>query len=171
MKKPEFTEEQKDWLCHQVGEWYLEWKSRITKPGVEHRLGFAKEELKIILCDDKEAMTLNISDLKAGGLFYTLDGKKAIPCDDVLTWGKWFQSSNRVIAQTEVNNCQVSTVFLGTNYNYAAGIPTLFETMIFGGEHDEYIKRYDTWDEAEKGHNEIVESIKNGTFKGYDDQS
>ena len=35
-----------------VGEWYLHWKSKITKG--QHNLGFAKEHLKAILTDDQE---------------------------------------------------------------------------------------------------------------------
>ena len=46
----------------------------------------------------------------------------------------------------------VSTVFLGLDHAFDGGTPLLFETMIFGGEHDEYQERYATWDEAEAGH-------------------
>jgi hypothetical protein len=46
----------------------------------------------------------------------------------------------------------VSTVFLGLDHSFGEGPPQLFETMIFGGEHDEYQERYSTWDEAEAGH-------------------
>lgn len=48
MKKPDFTEEQEMWLCEVIGDWYLSWKSRIADG--EHRLGYAKEELKSIIC-------------------------------------------------------------------------------------------------------------------------
>ncbi len=51
------TREQQDWVCYQIGEWYLEWKNHITD-GHQHRLGFAKEMLKERLCketnDDQE---------------------------------------------------------------------------------------------------------------------
>lgn len=48
--KPLFTVEQIDWLCYQIGEWYLEWKHKITvEPGAQHRLGIAKEALKEML--------------------------------------------------------------------------------------------------------------------------
>jgi len=55
MKEPEFTQEQKDWICYQIGEWYLYWKPRlIDYKHQTHKLGYAKETLKAILCDDKE---------------------------------------------------------------------------------------------------------------------
>lgn len=49
-----FTPEQIDFICYQIGEWYLEWKDRIVvdlKEGT-HRLGYAKEQLKTIICGD-----------------------------------------------------------------------------------------------------------------------
>jgi hypothetical protein len=52
-KKPFFTREQEDWICYQIGEWYLEWKNCIAKG--EHQLGYAKEKLKLRLCtEDKD---------------------------------------------------------------------------------------------------------------------
>lgn len=49
--KKSFTPEQTDFICYQIGEWYLKWKQRIA-PG-EHRLGVAKEELKEMICGDE----------------------------------------------------------------------------------------------------------------------
>jgi hypothetical protein len=47
-----FTPEQIDFICYQIGEWYMEWKDRIIcdlKQG-QHRLGYAKEQLKSMIC-------------------------------------------------------------------------------------------------------------------------
>ena len=52
---------------------------------------------------------------------------------------------------------RVSTVFLGLDHGFGAEEPVLFETMIFGGEYDEYCERYCTWDEAVEGHAKAVE--------------
>lgn len=49
-----FTTEQIDHICYMIGEWYIEWKERIVvdlKQGT-HRLGFAKEQLKTMICGD-----------------------------------------------------------------------------------------------------------------------
>lgn len=84
---------------------------------------------------------------------YILDGKTPVECDDVMTWGSWFQTADRHVKKTNLGDIQVSTVFLGLDHNYEeTGAPVLFETMIFGGDHDEYCERYTTWDDAEKGH-------------------
>lgn len=54
---------------------------------------------------------------------------------------------------TEVDNVQVSTVFLGLNHNFSEeGDPILFETMVFNGEYDQEMERYCTYDEAVAGH-------------------
>lgn len=50
----------------------------------------------------------------------------------------------------------ISTVFLGTMH-----IGGLFETMIFGGEHDQYQDRYYTKEAALEGHKKAIEKVKN----------
>lgn len=42
-----FTRHQQDYICSVVGDWYLKWKGCIATG--EHRLGIAKEELKMML--------------------------------------------------------------------------------------------------------------------------
>jgi hypothetical protein len=47
----------------------------------------------------------------------------------------------------------VSTVFLGIDHRFGGeGPPLLFETMIFGGPHDQSQYRCSTWQEAEHMH-------------------
>lgn len=49
-----FTPEQIDFICYQIGHWYLEWKDRLVldlKEGT-HRLGYAKEQLKTVICGE-----------------------------------------------------------------------------------------------------------------------
>ena len=47
------TKEQQDWVCEVIADWYLKWKGCITtNPHETHRLGYAKEELKAMLCED-----------------------------------------------------------------------------------------------------------------------
>jgi hypothetical protein len=89
---------------------------------------------------------------------YILDGKTPVPCDDVLEWAKLF-GTERHVGETDVNGARVSTVFLGLDHSFGKGPPLLFETMIFGGEHNEYQERYSTWEEAEEGHKRAVAMI------------
>lgn len=89
---------------------------------------------------------------------YKLLGKLAVPCADVLEWGRCYETADRCVARTEVGPLLVSTVFLGIDHNYLLeGDALLFETMIFGecaesesfGSHCE---RTRTWAEAERAH-------------------
>ncbi len=89
---------------------------------------------------------------------YILEDKIPKVVDDVLEWGKWFETADRHVAKTVLpNGVEVSTVFLGLDHSFSGGKPILFETMIFGGEHDDgYQERYSTWEEAEAGHKQAV---------------
>ncbi len=49
-----FTPEQIDFICYEIGDWYLEWKNQIIVDGQkgQHKLGIAKEHLKTMICGD-----------------------------------------------------------------------------------------------------------------------
>ena len=66
------------------------------------------------------------------------------------------ESKTRIIKQTNLPTAYVSTVFLGINHQFFDGPPIWFETMIFGGEHDGFQRRYSTIEEARTGHAETV---------------
>lgn len=83
------------------------------------------------------------------GQLYILDGKTPVPLFDTTKWGL---QVDKIIGKDQFGSVSVSTVFLGMDHSFGGGDPVLFETMIFGGEHDQYQERYCTWDEAEKGH-------------------
>lgn len=92
--------------------------------------------------------------------YYILDGDriKAVPFGD---WAIWFETADRKIARTEIGDVLVSTVFLGLDHSFLPDSPPiLFETMIFGGEHDGYQDRYRTIEEAKAGHERAVRIAK-----------
>ena len=70
--------------------------------------------------------------------------------------------TNRLFS-TEIGQSRISTVFLSMDHGLAGligdGSPVLFETMVFGGEYDDYQERYHTYDEAEEGHKRKVEMV------------
>ena len=82
-----------------------------------------------------------------------LDGEPKI-CNDLLIWAQWFDQSDteRIVALDGIGDIHVSTVFLGLDHSFGRGEPLLFETMIFGGEHDGYQERYSTRKAALDGH-------------------
>ena len=88
---------------------------------------------------------------------YILEGKTPKLVEDVIEWGSWFETADRNVASdTLKSGVRVSTVFLGLDHNFGNGEPVLFETMIFGGKHDQYQERYSTWEEAEAGHKQAL---------------
>lgn len=83
--------------------------------------------------------------------YYRLDqDHNVIPCD-LKRWAE--ERENNSVARMKIGGILVSTVFLGIDHGFAAeGPPIVFETMIFGGEHDEFQSRCSTWTEALEMH-------------------
>lgn len=48
-----FTKQQVEFICYQIGEWYVQWKNQLVDYETKtHRLGYAKEDLKTIICGE-----------------------------------------------------------------------------------------------------------------------
>jgi hypothetical protein len=104
--------------------------------------------------------------------FYKLDGHEPVPIDvtsveDLIELGRLYESEERRVACTKIGDVEVSTVFLCVDTAYIAEehVPILFETMVFGGEMDEYCERWCTWGEAEEGHKAVVEQVAQAEAK------
>src|SRR6202020_1934109 len=93
---------------------------------------------------------------------YMLIGQTPVPCDDLMTWARWFEDSGpeRVVKQTWVMGelCWVSTVFLSLDHQFCpGGPPMLFETMARWHGADWYEQEHcSTWLEAEAQHAAMV---------------
>jgi len=49
-----FTKQQVEFICYQIGEWYVQWKNQLVDYETKtHRLGFAKETLKERICGEE----------------------------------------------------------------------------------------------------------------------
>ena len=74
-------------------------------------------------------------------------------------WARLFADiSGRHVAATAIDDdVEVSTVWLGLDHNFGpTGPPLIYETMIFGGPHDETTYRYATREAALAGHDQAV---------------
>lgn len=82
-------------------------------------------------------------------MYYKLVDKIPVKCqvDEFLKLNK----NDLRVDYNVFGSISVSTVFLGIDHGYNGQV-LLFETMIFGGEHDGYQERYTTWEEAVSGH-------------------
>lgn len=100
-------------------------------------------------------------------MYYILEGKipKKVPVEEWV-----FQDPiTRIVNKTNIENIEISTVFLGLDHSYNNLIPLLFETMIFGGDFDQMCWRYSTYEEAENGHKNAVRQVKSqeSSLKGW----
>jgi hypothetical protein len=101
-----------------------------------------------------------------------------VPEPNLLKWARWLESShlspdkdNRIVAKDYINEVHISTVFLGLDHNFRnfgkahPFKPILWETMIFGGENDQYCRRYTSRKEAEEGHRAAIRLVKGRDLK------
>ncbi|MEQ1636687.1 MAG: hypothetical protein ABL903_08335 [Methylococcales bacterium] len=115
----------------------------------------------------KNALGQNVP-LGDGLGLYILDGHTPVACKDALTFGKWFEKAERHVAKTVISDATISTVFLGVDHNFFGGKPLLFEAMIFGGAHNQEMRRCSTWEEAEKMHEAMCEQASTPNAELYD---
>lgn len=96
-------------------------------------------------------------------MYYRLDGKKIEKVGGIEEMLKANLPTSKTLFFNNIGLSDVSTVFLSMDHSLGGligdGSPVLFETMVFGGEHDEYQERYHTYDEAEEGHKRICEMV------------
>ncbi len=106
-------------------------------------------------------------------VLYILKDNVPIPVspEEAFLWDT--SGDNRRVARDEVGEYTVSTVFLMQNQGWVFKSsppilhirPILFETLVSSensqSEHDDYMERYCTWDEAYAGHQRICENLRN----------
>lgn len=94
------------------------------------------------------------------GLYILVNGNPE-PTNDVALWGIEFEK-DRVIKFDKFDESvcfHISTVFLGGSK------PMLFETMVFGGDHDGYTLRYSSMEEAIAGHRLTINMVDRRGFR------
>lgn len=86
--------------------------------------------------------------------WYILDNNNKPVAKPVLEASQWLEDNDhrRILKRDEIGGILVSTVFLGLDHAWDSDIPVLWETMIFGGEHDQYQERYTSYKDALEGH-------------------
>jgi len=80
----------------------------------------------------------------------------------LMEWARAFEADDRHVGDDRIGEAHVSTVWLGLDHSFGEGPPLIFETMIFGGPHEEYCERYSTEEEARAGHERIVAALREG---------
>ena len=98
--------------------------------------------------------------------WYILDNNHKPVSKPVLEAVKWMEDNpkRKQIAYDELkdlngDDVRVSTVFLVLDHAWNSKTPVLWETMIFGGEHDQYQMRYTSYKDALEGHQKALTLI------------
>ena len=86
--------------------------------------------------------------------WYILDNNNKPVAKPVLEAAQWLEDNDhrRIVKQENIGDIFISTVFLGLDHAWNSDVPVLWETMIFGGIHDQYQDRYTSYEDALKGH-------------------
>jgi hypothetical protein len=160
MDKIDFTKAQEDYVRYVIGDWYLKWKNAFSadcKCGAkEHRLGFAKENLKTMLFP-----------LPPSPQYYFLEGKTPVARYEIdnKEFAEWLSPAKRILKQTEISSFVVSTIFNMFDKYWLQREPLLFETALLVGSLDDnelLMKEFSTYDEAIEYHDFIVEQFESG---------
>ncbi len=97
------------------------------------------------------------------------DGQRFESWNQYLEYCKAF---GKRVMRTKIGDADVSTVWLGLDHSFRGGPPLIFETMIFGGEHDLWCTRYTTEEDAVRGHLRLIERLRAGLSPDdYEDES
>jgi len=92
--------------------------------------------------------------------YYILEGEEVVEAENIVSWGEWFFAANRQIEDTTIEKVRVSAIFIGISVNPFSDAPTVFETMIFGGNRDLEKHLHCTFREAQIGHAAVVASFR-----------
>ena len=82
------------------------------------------------------------------------ENNKPIKATSVIEAAEWLEKNpeKKAVKQEHIGDIFISTVFLGLDHAWDSDVPVLWETMIFGGEHDQYQDRYTSYEDALEGH-------------------
>ena len=94
--------------------------------------------------------------------WYILDDENNPVPSTITEYVEWEESNpaKKALRQENIGDVYISTVFLGLNHAWDSKTPVLWETMIFGGEHDQYQVRYTSHEGALEGHEIALSLIK-----------
>lgn len=98
------------------------------------------------------------------------DGITVTECRDTILWGRFMDEGRKkhmlrhlVKDHKTGEEVRVSTVFIGIDHSFGEpGAPVLWETMVFGGTHDDFQRRYRSAQDAREGHKMALEMVRTG---------
>ncbi len=97
-------------------------------------------------------------------MWYILDeNNKPVKSTSVIEAAEWLDKNpeRKAVKQDHIGDIFISTVFLGLDHSWKGNTPILWETMIFGGDHDQYQERYTSYEDALEGHQIALNLVNN----------
>lgn len=96
-------------------------------------------------------------------MWYILDKENKPVKSTIIQHSEWIEANpeRKAVKQEHICDIFISTVFLGLDHAWNSDIPVLWETMIFGGEHDQYQDRYTSVEDALEGHQIALNLVNN----------
>ncbi len=93
--------------------------------------------------------------------WYILDENNKPIRSTIVDCGEWLEENpeRKAVKQERIGKIFISTVFLGLDHAWNSDTPVLWETMIFGGEHDQYQERYSSYEDALEGHQKALNLV------------
>jgi hypothetical protein len=95
--------------------------------------------------------------------YYKLEGQTPVAVESFMEWSLWMMSAKTTVMINELNDCIISTRFVGIDLNPGSSNsnsqPMVFETLVMGGSLDGKKNLYPTWDDAIQGHLKICTQI------------
>jgi hypothetical protein len=92
--------------------------------------------------------------------FYRLDARKPVRCTLAEYALAMLDETQRVLAQTQVGDLHVSSIFIGIDQNFGTGPVLLFETLVFGLPDDLRPRwLHATWADSMAWHRQLVQSL------------
>ena len=89
----------------------------------------------------------------------------AIPVD-VMTWAEWYEANTQIASWRGTRSRRRGCLNRLPRHRpclHADHEPRqIFETLVFGGKHDQEMDRYATWAQAEAGHAWMVRRVSGG---------
>lgn len=104
--------------------------------------------------------------------WYILDDENKPVRSTIVDCSMWLQNNpeRKAVKQEHIGNIFISTVFLGLDHAWNSDIPVLWETMIFGGKHNQYQDRYTSHEDALEGHQKAI-NLVNSTENEQDSEN
>lgn len=98
--------------------------------------------------------------------WYILKRGRPVKAKSIKHYHYWsLNSKYKNVKQEHIGDVFISTVFLGLDHAFPWDedqTPVLWETMIFGGEHDQsYQERYTSYEDALEGHQTALNLVNN----------